>query len=202
MSRFIILISSLILLSSCSISINSTNYKDLTQSEKALYAPFDAEITKAPFRYTDSFKVYEIDYNSIREIARTSNKKVWLHFFAPWCKGISCENLNYVNEIGNKYSDSLTLIFVATAYDYPNIRDKMKGSKVTRPVYVLDGNVYGSNISGSQKKFYQDLTQASRRKYSDDYLLNEDGTLIYFKPFKLPVDSFAVKLDALVSNTN
>ncbi len=191
MNKIIIKISFLLLMTACGTSRRSS---EATTN----FLPFTRQVIDTRPDYKDSFKIYEIAYDDIMALSRSSEKKIWIHFFAPWCSSISNKDLEKLEDIEQAHQNNLQLILVSTAYDYSSLKGLLHNSDIRKPVYVLDGHKYGYHIRSSQKELYRQLSMKSGNRYYDDYLI-KDGKLLFFKPLEETLDLFVAKIHALDS---
>jgi len=186
----------LLVFSSCKV-LDNTHFTNLSNYEKKSFVPFDILRVSEPINYTKNLEIQQLTYEDVYRLSKSTNKLVWIHFFAPWCSKLSAENLVQLQKVAIQHDSALILLLVSTSYDYGSLRDLLEKSKITKPVFVLDGNVYGDRIRNSQQKFYCHFGKKWGNKYFDDYVIR-NGVLIYFKPIETPTEKFLLELSKIL----
>lgn len=172
--NFVFVLSLVILLTSCVIEINENGYRSLPTASKKYIRPFSMDLLKQTHSYKDTIFIYEISSSDIKQITK-SNKFTWIHFWAPYCSSKSCVNIaGLMNEVKEqqKEKDFLELL-IATSFDFNAIKERLKNSSYTQPVFILSDSIYGHKQGKAMKLFASKIDNNSvlkKNEYFSEYL--------------------------------
>ena len=169
-----------LLLSSC-IMINENSFRGLPKKAMNYIKPFDTTLVSAKVNNHDKLYLYEINSDDIKVLAQ-KEKYLWVHLWRPFCGAEICQNVDYFNDLANKYQrKGLKLLFISETYDFNDIMKTMKHSWFDRPVFVLQDSYYGHKLRKNRIKLMESLNpelKGTTKIGLDDYFY-KDNNLIY-----------------------
>jgi len=177
---------SLILFTACGIitfEINENGYRTLSDKDKALFKPFDASIVTKQVNNREDLQVFEITSQHIKNYSK-EHEYLWIHLWRPYCKADYCTNIKFFSDAVANYPDEdIEVMLVSENYDLPQIKEVVKNSPYSKPIFVLDGKWYGAKTRATKKQFLQEVNNNENLNVDlddlwDDYLF-KDSVLIF-----------------------
>jgi len=178
--------------------VNENEYRGLTKEEKERIKPFDLNIVTKTVN-NDSLYLYEINSSNIKRCTKVF-PFTFIHLWRPFCAAQSCQNINYYENLQDEFkSKGLQLLLISETYGFSDIRNILKHSSFTKPIFVLQDSHFGHKIRKGHLIVSKELAQkeiAAMRGGFDDYLFCD--TVLIYRGINLNTN----KIDSLLQNTN
>lgn len=174
--------------SSC-ILINDNQFRTLRAEERKSFQAFSLANASRKMSYADSCIVERVNH---KDLAQLSSKYpvIWVHIFAPWCRGTTCENMAQFEQIAQA-QPNIKLALISISYHHADLASKLKHSGFTGQVYVIDTG-YSNKHDKGMLRFWRALKKTEDQKrirVASDFVMRND-TVVYVKDGLLPDSVF------------
>jgi hypothetical protein len=176
------------------ILINNNDFVTLSPQERGYFHPFNIANSDKPVSYTDSCVMETINHHNLSELS-SKHTALWVHYFVPWCKGVTCEDIAMYQRQARSCGPDVTLVLVALSYQYSSLKRKLSLAGIDRMVYVID-TCYSARTDRAMRQLYAALKKFApnpRIKDGDDFIIRND-TLVYMKDGRKPDSVFLAVL--------
>lgn len=186
----------LLLAASCIVSINSNGFKEATKEERTHFRPFSPADADKPVSYDDSCVLERINAHDLDLLSQT-HPVLWVEEFAPWCRGVTCQNIGRFATMERAAGGKAKLILIALAYDLKGLRQRLAHSGIDRMVYVMD-TCYSSHFGKDMKQLFNGLKHGQDYKWSNpsDFVLRND-TVVYLRDGRMNEEQFTAVLKTI-----
>ncbi len=180
------------------VAINNNAFVSLSNKERKSFRRFSIADAGKKVSYADSCVLQTINHRDLSELSK-QYPALWVHYFAPWCHGQTCEDMGRYQRTAASYGPNVKLVLVSVSYRLDELKNKLTRSGIDRMVYVLD-TCYSSRYNKAMRQFYAGIKKGlpySRFNDGDDFIIRNDS-ILYMKDSRKPDSVFQSAVEKIV----